>query len=154
MMDEWGVLGWKFGFDWAKKRFGCCNFTERKITISRKLTELNDEKAVRDTILHEIAHALCGRKIGHGKEWKKMCAEIGGRPERCFQNDVKVPKGKWTAKCPACLKEWQVARKRKGACKDCCKKFGKGKFDRRFEIVFELNEKKGGVKKDGLVRMG
>jgi hypothetical protein len=49
---------WSFQFDSAKLAFGKCNFTDRVISLSRHLVELNNEAEVRDTVLHEIAHAL------------------------------------------------------------------------------------------------
>ncbi len=72
-----------------RRRFGCCNFTRRRISLSRPLTFLNDEAEVRDTILHEIAHALTP-KTGHGPAWKAMCLRIGAKPVRCFQTDEVV----------------------------------------------------------------
>jgi len=60
LMQQHGLVGWTFKFDHARRRFGCCNFTRRTISLSRPLTFLNDDAEVRDTILHEIAHALAG----------------------------------------------------------------------------------------------
>lgn len=36
-----------------------------------------------DTILHEIAHVICGRGRGHSKRWKKIATTIGCSGERC-----------------------------------------------------------------------
>ena len=58
LMRQHGLLPrWKFKFDRAIRRFGCCNEGKRLISLSARLTELNSEYEVRDTILHEIAHA-------------------------------------------------------------------------------------------------
>ena len=65
LMSEHGLADWGFAFDHARRRFGACNYTRRRITLSRPLTLLNGIDEVRDTILHEIAHALCpGDKHG------------------------------------------------------------------------------------------
>jgi len=40
------------------------------------------EEQVRDTILHEIAHAIAGHKAGHGWQWKAECRRIGANPNR------------------------------------------------------------------------
>lgn len=38
---------------------------------------------IRDTILHEIAHALVGPNHCHDLVWKAKCLEIGATPRRC-----------------------------------------------------------------------
>ena len=45
LMGEWGLLekGWRFQFDRAKRRFGCCRTFRKMVTLSRYLTELNGE---------------------------------------------------------------------------------------------------------------
>ena len=67
LMRQHGLadLGWRFRFDHARRRFGSCKYREKAITLSRPLTLLNGEAEVRDTVLHEIAHALCPGD-GHG----------------------------------------------------------------------------------------
>jgi predicted SprT family Zn-dependent metalloprotease len=34
-------------------------------------------ESVQDMILHELAHAIAGRAAGHGKEFRKVCKQIG-----------------------------------------------------------------------------
>ena len=58
LMRKHGLSHWEFGFDRAKRRFGACNFSKKRISLSKYLTEVNEIEQVRDTILHEIAHAL------------------------------------------------------------------------------------------------
>src|SRR5215207_599997 len=84
-MGRHGLLagGWRFRFDNARRRFGSCRSREKVITLSRPLTLLNGEEQVRDTILHEIAHALTPDD-GHGPQWRAKCREVGARPERCY----------------------------------------------------------------------
>ena len=48
----------------AKRRLGDCHFKERVIRISRSHALEGNEEQVRDTVLHEIAHALAGRERG------------------------------------------------------------------------------------------
>ena len=58
LLDHFKLAGrWTFLFDRAIRRFGNCNYTKRQISLSAKLTLLNDEPVVRETLLHEIAHA-------------------------------------------------------------------------------------------------
>jgi hypothetical protein len=35
--------GWRFRFDHARRRFGCCRYGPKLITLSRPLTLLNGE---------------------------------------------------------------------------------------------------------------
>lgn len=57
-MKKHGLLEWSFSFDNAIERFGSCRLTSKKISLSKKLIELNSIERVRNTLLHEIAHAL------------------------------------------------------------------------------------------------
>ena len=70
LMDYHCLGTWVFRFDRAIRRFGCCNWTTRTISLSAVLTRSNTDEQIRDTILHEIAHALAGPRAGHGKLWK------------------------------------------------------------------------------------
>src|SRR5918993_2384857 len=81
LMKEHGLDGWAFGFDHARRRFGACNYTRRRITLSRPLVLLNGIDEVRDTILHEIAHALCPSDK-HGPRWRATCRRLRARPKR------------------------------------------------------------------------
>lgn len=99
LMDHHGLSGWLFGFDNAKRRCGNCNFAQLKITLSRHYVTMNDESEVRDTILHEIAHALAGFKAGHGPEWRKVARSVGARPQRCADASVSMPKAPWRVTC-------------------------------------------------------
>ncbi|HQK32467.1 MAG TPA: SprT-like domain-containing protein, partial [Phycicoccus sp.] len=64
LMFEHDLTGWTVVADRAKTRAGVCRFAKRQIGLSRPLTELHSEAEVRDTILHEIAHALVGPEHG------------------------------------------------------------------------------------------
>lgn len=94
--------GWRFEFDNAKRRFGRCRYRSKTITLSRYLTELNSEEKVKDTILHEIAHALCPQE-GHSEVWRRKAIEIGCNGNRCYNpKEVETVKGTYTATCVGC----------------------------------------------------
>lgn len=104
LMKKHGLIKsyWTFKFDNAKRRFGSCDDrpSRKLITLSRTLTELNEEEQVRDTILHEIAHALVGNIHGHDSVWKAKALEIGCDGKRCYSlAEVTTPKGSYVATC-------------------------------------------------------
>lgn len=114
LMKQHGLtsLGWGFELDNAKRRFGVCRYRPQTISISRHLAALNDEAKVKDTILHEIAHALVGPGHGHNHVWKRKCIEIGAKPERCYSSDeVETPKLRYYAICEGCGVEHQRVKR-------------------------------------------
>lgn len=86
-----GGGGWTFRFDDTRRRFGCCRYDRKEITLSRHLVQLNGEREVLNTIRHEVAHAICGKEAGHGPVWSKVCVALGGDGKRCYGADVKQP---------------------------------------------------------------
>jgi predicted SprT family Zn-dependent metalloprotease len=124
LMDQHGLRGWTFGFDRAARRFGACFWRRKHISLSWKLTRLNSEAEVRDTILHEIAHAMTPND-GHGEKWKATCVAIGAKPERCYKENAvnTLPRREaWMQiGCTAC--DWWADRRRTSGklliCKSC-----------------------------------
>jgi hypothetical protein len=101
LMREHGLEGWRLVADRAKTRAGVCRYGRRQIGISAPLTALHDEAEVRDTILHEIAHALVGPEHGHDAVWRAKAIEIGSSGERCVSPDAPRVAGDWLGRCPA-----------------------------------------------------
>jgi predicted SprT family Zn-dependent metalloprotease len=124
LMHRHGLHGWTFTFDHARRRFGSCRPKQKRLTLSRVLTLLNGEDEVRDTILHEIAHALTPGD-GHGRRWKLKCLEIGARPVRCYTEESVAAPPRRPAPlqigCPAC--GWWSDRHRRSnrrlICRSC-----------------------------------
>lgn len=129
-------IEWSFVFDTAKRRFGCCNYLKKQISLSEELTRLNEEYHVRDTILHEIAHALVPKGVHHGKEWKDVCVRIGANPSATYSNQVIRPKYKYQAVCKNCGHTYMARRKLKVSCIACCKKFNHGRYTKKYKITF------------------
>ena len=80
LMDEHGLGEWTLAFLEAERRLGDCNFQERVIRIGRTHALDASEAEIRDTILHEIAHALAGPEARHGARWKAVATRIGATP--------------------------------------------------------------------------
>lgn len=90
---------WVFAYDNAKRRMGQCNYKTKTISLSRAGTEIRELAEVRNTILHEIAHALDPKSRGHGKKWKQIAKSIGCTGERCYTGNIHV-EGKYIGVCP------------------------------------------------------
>jgi SprT protein len=114
---------WSFTFDRSKARFGKCDYRKKQISLSKHLVELNDVDQVRETILHEIAHALAPRGAGHGPAWKALALSIGCNGGRCFGNEVTRPAPKYQGACPSCNRVIRRHRRRTLACGHCATAF-------------------------------
>jgi hypothetical protein len=99
LVTEHGLADWTVVLTRAKKQAGICRFARREIGLSAPITVLEDEAEVRDTILHEIAHALVGPRHGHDAVWRAKALEIGCSGRRCATGEG-VP-GTWVGTCPA-----------------------------------------------------
>lgn len=140
LMTQHGLENWTFRFDRAKRRFGACNYTTRTISLSRHLTELNSAAQVRETLLHEIAHAL-SPGAHHGKAWQEACIDLGIDPKRCYTPaEVEQPAPRYWLVCESCnLRLPRNRRSRKTfACKRCCIEKNGGKFSEKYALQFEL----------------
>ena len=75
---------WAHGLDSrvrrGQKRLGDCHFRYHVIRISRTHALEGSEEQIRDTVLHEIAHAIAGHGAGHGPLWKATARRIGATP--------------------------------------------------------------------------
>ena len=80
LMDEHGLAGWTLAFVEAERRLGDCDFKGGVIRISRGHALEGSDEQIRDTVLHEIAHAIAGREAGHGPLWRATARRIGAMP--------------------------------------------------------------------------
>lgn len=129
--------GWRFQFDTARRRFGCCNYRYKQITLSKHLTVLNDEARVKNTILHEIAHALTPGQH-HNSVWRRKAIEIGCDGERCYKSmNTATPESKYVAICTTCGHTHKKHRRptRTSACGRCCQ----GTFQSKYILEYKLN---------------
>jgi predicted SprT family Zn-dependent metalloprotease len=137
LMDKHGLLdkGWHFCFDNAKRRLGCCNYTHRKISLSREYVSLNEVARVKNTILHEIAHALT-QGHGHDHVWVRKAIEIGCDGKRCADGQTfNVPKGKYQAECPKCKRTFHKHRRPKYS--SSCARCSGNRYNENYKLVFE-----------------
>lgn len=100
LLDGHGLGSWSIELDRAKTRAGSCRSRTRTITLSRHLTELHSAAEVRETVLHEVAHALVGVRHGHDAVWRAKAIELGCSGERCLSTDAPRVEAPWTGTCP------------------------------------------------------
>lgn len=108
--------GWSLVWDNARTRGGLCRHSRKQISMSRYLVPQWTEEQVRDTLIHEISHALVGPRQGHGPVWARKMRELGARPDRCHTNAV-VP-GRYVAICDTCGTEAHRAHRFTKAMRD------------------------------------
>ncbi len=101
LMDEHGLADWRLEWGRGKRTLGTCIWARQTIRLSAFYVSLNDEDHVRDTILHEIAHALAGETHGHDEVWKATCRRIGADPTR-VAHEVNTPAAPYELYCPCC----------------------------------------------------
>jgi predicted SprT family Zn-dependent metalloprotease len=134
LLSSHGLSHWHFEFDRAVRRFGICKYRARTIALSRKFTLLNSEPDVRNTILHEIAHALVGPNHAHDEVWRAKASELGCSGSRCCERSVVAPSSKWIAECPGCRRVVTRHRRRIASCGRC----SGGSFNPRYQLHWTM----------------
>lgn len=143
LMDRYHLLsqGWRFQWNNRKRAAGVCIYNIKTIFLSEPITLLNDESMVRDTILHEIAHALAGAAAGHGYQWKLTAQSVGAKPVACVDSaDIEMVPARWEAYCPNCGQVCssfyrRPSENRRRACSPCCRKYNYGRFSDKYLTV-------------------
>ena len=118
LMDAHGLVGWRVKLDHARRRAGQCDYTNKTISLSRLYVRHADIDHIRDTILHEIAHALVGPRHGHDAVWRQKALEIGCTAKRC--HSLCFARAKWLMTCPNGCFSVERHRKKSGlVCASC-----------------------------------
>lgn len=95
-----------------KHAFGLCGYHSREIQLSEYLIPFMSEEAIRNTIIHEIAHALT-KGHSHDNVWRRKCIELGGDGKRVGGKEkyedggeaiieYRKTRSKYTLTCPCC----------------------------------------------------
>lgn len=101
---------WSFAFDSAKRRAGLCDYTNKQISISRYLVDIHDMDESMQVVLHEVAHAICGKNAGHGKKWLATAKSIGYRAEKFTGKEIAVETATWIGVCPKGHRHYRYRR--------------------------------------------
>ena len=118
-----------------------------EIVLSRPLLEPLPLEATASTLCHEMIHAWVHRVVGveevHGPQFRARMARIN-QAQREFVLSVRhhfpVPTEppRWQARCPGCGLVSPYRRRRDGvSCRLCCERFHGGRWNARYQLVFE-----------------
>lgn len=124
LMNDHGLGHWVFQWDRAVQRMGMCDYRRQIISLSEVLALRTPLSEVRDTILHEIAHAMAGPQAKHGPIWRATALRIGCNGKRCYDGSAVEPvPGKWQAVCAGCGRTFHKHRMvnphRQRSCRRC-----------------------------------
>lgn len=120
----YGEGQWTFDFDHAKRRAGLCNYTDRRLSVSRYLSAKFDDDEIHQVLLHEVAHALAGADAGHGAEWKRIASELGYAGGRNHDGDIAHETAPWVGHCPAGHEHYRFRKpSRASSCAKCARGF-------------------------------
>ena len=115
---------WSFGFDNAKTRAGLCNYTTKRISVSKYLAAKYEDDEVHQILLHEVAHAMAGSRAGHGARWKATAAELGYEGSRLHDGAIADELAPWVGTCPSGHIHYRYRQpKRLLACGKCSRRF-------------------------------
>lgn len=83
MLQDHGCSGWtvltgSFSAEDCIGNVAICYHSAKLIALSRPLVVCNNGVVVRAAIAHEVAHAIEGRRAGHGVKWQRRARELGG----------------------------------------------------------------------------
>lgn len=128
--------GWSFAFDNAKRRAGACDYVKRRITVSRYLSARYDDDTNRQTLLHEVAHALAGAEAGHGPRWKRVAVSLGYTGGVTHRGETANELAPWVGVCPNGHVAYRHRRAtRATSCARCSPR-----FDERFLLRWSRRE--------------
>lgn len=97
ILTEHGLGHWKIVFDNKARTAGWCNHGITTIGYSKKLLAARPYMDSRNTVLHELAHALVGPRHGHNVIWQRKCLELGGDGKQ--KHNFVNPEAPWMARC-------------------------------------------------------
>ena len=80
LIDRHGLTDWTLAFSETRRRLGHCDYRDKVIRIALQHALGDADESIRDTVLHEIAHAIAGCEAGHGPLWKEIAQKIGATP--------------------------------------------------------------------------
>jgi predicted SprT family Zn-dependent metalloprotease len=93
------------------------------ISLNPIMVTKNTLERCKETILHEIAHAIVGCVNGHNEVWKAQMVRMGLKPDRCWNygNTIGTERYKYHAICPTCQQKYKLHKIRSNTTYSCPK---------------------------------
>ncbi|GAA1571122.1 hypothetical protein ACIFOC_01204 [Leucobacter aridicollis] len=121
-----GAGTWTFAFDNAKRRAGLCNYTDRRISVSKYLAEKFDDDEVHQILLHEVAHAIAGPAAAHGPQWARIARDLGYVGGRTHHGEIAHERAPWVGHCPGGHEHYRFRKPvREASCAKCARGFSR-----------------------------
>lgn len=96
LLRSHGLAKWRTEVSRGRRTIGLCVYDEKTIKLSRYHLETDEPAYIKDTIIHEVAHALTpGAR--HGARWRRKAIELGGSGQQ-YAKHSDYP-SKWAAMC-------------------------------------------------------
>lgn len=116
-------------FEWSRTKTTYGDYTwmyqtkSKRIRLSSILTPYCTESEVYDTLMHEIAHALCAPGEGHGPLWRKQMRALGLDPYKSnkieAEDSLNTLPGNWYGVCPKGHKSKKVFNRKPRKVRSC-----------------------------------
>ena len=90
LLEAHGLTGWRVRVTDLGRHNARCNHRDKVIEIAIDRVFMGDRESLRNTLLHEVAHALTPGQ-GHNEVWRRKAVEIGCTGERTRTYRATVP---------------------------------------------------------------
>lgn len=78
LLEENGLFDWSISFERSLVRAGTCRYLQKSICFNVLFLKSVSVSEIRNTVFHEVAHALAGPTAGHEEKWASICEQLGG----------------------------------------------------------------------------
>ncbi len=137
LMRQHNLVGWELWFNDRRRHLGLCNHRKKTIFLTLNYALNGKDEDIRQTILHEIAHALVGGGHGHDHVWKARAKLIGCKHLTACADEVELDEdttgAKFKATCNGCQQVFYLYRTPKSVTNKSCRKCG----HERGDLVFQ-----------------
>ena len=104
LMKQYLSPDWHFMWMNTKRSCARCSFRFRLIELNSTYIQFAPDDDIKNSILHEIAHAIAGPAAGHGWAWKIACRQVGCAGDRLARGEhidnFVMSQAKYVADCP------------------------------------------------------
>lgn len=136
LLIEHGLNDWKIKLNGKRRVLAETNHTRKTILYSKHFVMVADKEQFIGVTIHEIAHALLGKRSGHGREFMELCKKLSPGSDYAANRKLEVNMYRYVLTCPGCGAQIKLlGKKRNGVCRKCLE-------ERNEENHFEVKENK------------